>query len=64
MPQLAIAGGAPVRSRPFTAWPQFDERERGRITEVLESRNWGGYPFPNALAETFGNRFAAHQDSR
>jgi dTDP-4-amino-4,6-dideoxygalactose transaminase len=64
MPQLAIAGGQPVREKPFTQWPQFDEREKHGIIEVLESRNWGGYPFPNALADEFSKRFASAQDSR
>ncbi len=62
MPKLAIAGGAPVRATPFTEWPQFDEREKRGILGVLDARNWGGYPFPNHLAERFGQLFAAHQD--
>ena len=61
MAKLAIAGGAPVRTKPFTEWPQFDEREKRGILDVLESRNWGGYPFPNQFAELFSRRFAAHQ---
>jgi dTDP-4-amino-4,6-dideoxygalactose transaminase len=64
MAQLAIAGGAPVRTKSFTEWPQFDEREKRGILDVLESRNWGGYPFPNQLAELFSQRFAAHQDAK
>ena len=64
MAKLAIAGGAPVRTKPFTEWPQFDEREERAILGVLESRNWGGYPFPNQLAERFSQRFAAHQDAK
>jgi dTDP-4-amino-4,6-dideoxygalactose transaminase len=64
MTKLAIAGGAPVRTKPFTEWPQFDERERHTLIGVLESRNWGGYPFPNHFAELFGRRFAAHQDAK
>ncbi|MFY9557990.1 MAG: DegT/DnrJ/EryC1/StrS family aminotransferase, partial [Blastocatellia bacterium] len=63
MAKLAIAGGAPVRTKAFTEWPQFDEREKRAILSVLESRNWGGYPFPNHLAELFSQRFAAHQDA-
>jgi dTDP-4-amino-4,6-dideoxygalactose transaminase len=64
MAKLAIAGGAPVRTKSFTEWPQFDEREKHAILGVLESRNWGGYPFPNQLAERFSQRFAAHQDAK
>jgi dTDP-4-amino-4,6-dideoxygalactose transaminase len=63
MAKLAIAGGAAVRTQSFTLWPQFDDREKRAILGVLESRNWGGYPFPNHLAELFSQRFAAHQDA-
>jgi dTDP-4-amino-4,6-dideoxygalactose transaminase len=64
MSKLAIAGGAPLRTRPFTEWPQFDDRERDAILAVLESRNWGGYPFPNEMASRFSRRFAEHQGSK
>ncbi|HJQ25305.1 MAG TPA: DegT/DnrJ/EryC1/StrS family aminotransferase [Blastocatellia bacterium] len=64
MAKLAIAGGSPVRRQPFAAWPQFDERERQAINAVLESRNWGGYPFPNQQAEQFARRFADRQGAR
>lgn len=64
MAKLAIAGGNPVRTKSFTAWPQFDEREQRGLLEVLESRNWGGYPFPNFYAKQFAERFAARHDAR
>jgi dTDP-4-amino-4,6-dideoxygalactose transaminase len=64
MAKLAIAGGAPVRTKPIPKWPRFDEREKRAVLEVLESGNWGGYPFPNRLAELFSQRFAEHQDAR
>lgn len=64
MAELAIAGGSPVRSKPFPCWPQFDARERKALLEVLESRSWGGYPFPNVLARSFAAAFAAYQDAR
>ena len=64
MSKLAIAGGSPVRAKSFTAWPQFDERERQGLLDVLESRNWGGYPFPNQYAKQFAEKFAAYQDAR
>ncbi|MCS7314896.1 MAG: DegT/DnrJ/EryC1/StrS family aminotransferase [Bryobacteraceae bacterium] len=31
---------------------------------MLESGNWGGYPFPNRLAAEFGERFAAYHGAR
>ena len=60
MTQLALRGGNPVRTAPFTAWPIYDEREARGLQEVLSSRNWGGYPCPNDLAREFAAKFAAH----
>ena len=53
-----------MRTKPFAEWPQFDEREKRGVLDVLESGNWGGYPFPNRLADLFSKRFAAHQDAK
>jgi dTDP-4-amino-4,6-dideoxygalactose transaminase len=39
--KLAIRGGTPVRTKPFTKWPVFDEREEKALIEVLRSGNWG-----------------------
>ncbi len=64
MARLALAGGTPVRTAPFPRWPDFDERERSLLLEALEARSWGGYPFPNAMAERFGSAFAAAHDAR
>jgi dTDP-4-amino-4,6-dideoxygalactose transaminase len=43
MPRLAIFGGEPIRKKAFARWPQFDEREKAALIEVLESGVWGGY---------------------
>jgi len=40
MSELALHGGTPVRTTPYPAWPQFDEREREGLLAVLESRQW------------------------
>ena len=64
MAKLAIAGGAPVSTKSFTEWPQFDVREIRGLLDVLASGNWGGYPFPNRLADLFSQRFAACQDAK
>jgi dTDP-4-amino-4,6-dideoxygalactose transaminase len=61
---LALRGGAPVRSIPFSPWPIYDEREANALQEVLVSRNWGGYPFPNDRARRFGQRFAEHHGAK
>jgi dTDP-4-amino-4,6-dideoxygalactose transaminase len=62
--RLALAGGTPVRTEPFPRWPDFDARERALLLEALEARSWGGYPFPNAMAERFAAAFAAAHDAR
>lgn len=64
MSALAILGGAPVRTRPFASWPQYTERDAQRLQEVLESRNWGGYPFPNRYAREFAAKFAEYHGAR
>jgi len=40
MPSLAILGGDPLRTRPYPAWPVWDDRERRGLAEVLESGDW------------------------
>ncbi len=62
--KLALRGGPPVRTKPFTAWPLYDEREARGLQRVLESRNWGGYPCPNELAREFARKFAEAHGAR
>ncbi len=64
MGKLAINGGIPVRTKPFSVWPVFDDRERVALMRVLESRSWGGYPSPNTEARAFAERFAAFHNAR
>ncbi len=59
MLKLAIRGGTPVRTTPFPSWPVWDDAERRGLSEVLESGNWGGFPFPNTKGAEFAARFAA-----
>lgn len=60
MSELAILGGEPVRRQPFSPWPQYAGIDLERLRRVLQSRNWGGYPFPNTLAAEFAGRFAQY----
>lgn len=53
---LALLGGAPVRTRPFAAWPVFDRSEEARLVATLRSGNWGRLDGPE-VAE-FEQRFA------
>jgi len=61
---LALLGGAKTRNAPFSPWPQFLESDRARLIEVLETRNWGGFPFENRFAREFSERFAAFQGAK
>lgn len=38
---LAILGGQPVRTQPFTSWPIFGEEEEQRLLRALRSGKWG-----------------------
>ena len=38
---LALLGGAPVRTKPFSTWPIFGEAEEARLLRVLRSGKWG-----------------------
>ena len=64
MSDLAILGGNALRTRPFPQWPQHAPDDLARLQTVLESRNWGGYPFPNKLASDFAQEFAAYHGAK
>ncbi len=64
MHKLALRGGAPVRTKPFTSWPIYDEREAQALQSVLSSRNWGGYPYPNDHAREFAQKFADYHGAK
>lgn len=64
MSTLAILGGEPVRRRPFSPWPQYDEGDIERILRTVRSRRWGGFPYPTPLAQEFCARFAELQGAR
>ena len=61
MPELAILGGAPIRSEPYPNWPVFDERDIHAISTVIRSGRWGGYPYPGPQTTEFARRFAEMQ---
>lgn len=58
MGELAITGGKAVRRKPFAPWPVYTREESRGLQKVLASRNWGGYPFPNQIADSFAKAFA------
>ena len=56
MSDLALLGGKKSKSKPFPAWPQFDDGERRALNEVLESRVWWRTPGTKTLE--FEGKFA------
>ena len=62
MPNLAIHGGSPAKTKPFPAWPIYDEREREALNEVLESGVWWRTPGTKTLA--FEQEFAAYHQAK
>ena len=62
MSELALFGGKKTKQRLFPLWPQYDDRERRALEEVLESRVWWCTPgtrtleFEKAFAEYHGAR--------
>ncbi|MCY3977258.1 MAG: DegT/DnrJ/EryC1/StrS family aminotransferase [Chloroflexi bacterium] len=62
MLKLAIHGGSPSKTKPFPAWPIYDEREREALNEVLESGVWWRTPGTKTLA--FEREFAAYHQAK
>src|SRR5204863_3928164 len=55
--KLALLGGTPVRTGPFTRWPVFGDAEEKRLLRTLRSGKWGRLD-GREVAE-FEKRFAA-----
>src|SRR5581483_7247735 len=56
--KLALLGGEPVRTEPFSCWPRSLPSDAHRLQSVLESGHWGGYPMPSKYAREFAEKFA------
>jgi dTDP-4-amino-4,6-dideoxygalactose transaminase len=61
MLELAILGGTPIRTDPYPAWPEYDERDLEAVARVIRSRNWGGFPYPGPNSAAFAQKFAELQ---
>jgi dTDP-4-amino-4,6-dideoxygalactose transaminase len=57
---LALAGGTPLRSKPFPAWPVHDEREANALVETLNDPKWG---IDSLRVERFEEQFGAFQQA-
>ena len=62
MPELAIQGGKPAKSKPFPEWPIYDDLEREALREVLESRDWWRTEGSKTLA--FEQKFAEYHQAK
>lgn len=62
MEKLAVLGGEPVKKTPFPHWPQYDEKERQALLEVLESREWWRTPGSRTLQ--FEREFATYHQAK
>lgn len=60
--KLAIHGGTPVKTKPFPAWPQYDDSEKEALLGVLESNVWWRTPGTRTLQ--FESDFAAYHGAR
>jgi dTDP-4-amino-4,6-dideoxygalactose transaminase len=59
---LALLGGQPLRSRPFTRWPIFGKPEEAAVLRTLESGHWGR--LDGQEVSRFEERFAAMHGCR
>ena len=62
MSELALLGGPAAKRKAFPAWPQYDDRERVALQEVLESRQWWRTPGTKTLE--FEQAFAAYHGAK
>ena len=61
MAHLAIAGGQPLRQKPFPQWPVWDQEEVEAVRAVVESGRWGAQQ--GAEVRGFEAEFAAYQEA-
>jgi len=49
MPNLALNGGKKTKQKAFPVWPQYDDKEKRALEDVLESRIWWRTPGTKTL---------------
>jgi dTDP-4-amino-4,6-dideoxygalactose transaminase len=60
--KLAVQGGTPVRTRPWPAWPVWDEADAEAVAEVVRSGKW--FSGTGAKTREFGEYFARLHNAR
>lgn len=58
----ALLGGKRTKARPFPPWPQYDEKERRALMQVLKSRVWWRTPGTRTLE--FERKFASYHQAK
>lgn len=61
MAHLAIAGGQPVRQKPFPRWPFWNQEEVEAVRTVVESGRWGA--LQGTEVRGFEAEFAAYHEA-
>jgi dTDP-4-amino-4,6-dideoxygalactose transaminase len=62
MSVLAIKGGKPVREKPISPWPLYNDSEKKYLLDVLECRKWG--KISGKMNEEFEKRFSEFQNTK
>jgi dTDP-4-amino-4,6-dideoxygalactose transaminase len=62
MDKPALLGGKPAKAKPFPPWPQYDEKERRALMQVLKSRVWWRTQGTRTLE--FERKFAAYHEAK
>jgi dTDP-4-amino-4,6-dideoxygalactose transaminase len=57
-----LLGGKRTKARPFPPWPQYDEKERRALMQVLKSRVWWRTPGTRTLE--FERKFASYHQAK
>ena len=60
MANLAINGGPPVRNKPISKWPIFDEKEKNYLLKTLENGEW--CRIAGEMNKEFEKKFSEFQD--
>lgn len=61
MSELAFLGGQKTRTEPYPQWPVWDQRDIVAVTHVIQSGQWGGYPYPGPQTAELAQKFALLQ---